>query len=221
MLPDGLSFDELNKLYDEQHDTEEKRRSMPYEKYFGEMDLSEEQIERRKETAGRVEEFVTLALMTLYYMQLAEVSDYGSVMSDVEQSYTSLLEDLGAPLTEFFSSQHPASMASDIVNTVMKAPEEIYNYTVDRAKMIAENEANFIWADAEFQDAMLTGKTRKRWSAIIDKRTRDTHREVNGTVVSISEPFYVGGYLMNFPGDQSLGAGAEEIVNCRCSVIYY
>lgn len=221
MLPDGLSFDELNKLYDEQHDTEEKRRSMPYEKYFGEMDLSEEQIERRKETAGRVEEFVTLALMTLYYMQLAEVSDYGSVMSDVEQSYASLLEDLGVPLTEFFSSQHPASMASDIVNTVMKAPEEIYNYTVDRAKMIAENEANFIWTDAEFQDAMLTGKTRKRWSAIIDKRTRDTHREVNGTVVPISEPFYVGGYLMNFPGDQSLGAGAEEIVNCRCSVIYY
>ena len=58
-IPDGqLSFDELNKLYSEQVN----ERSMPYDKFFGEMDLSREQIERRKETAKRIEDFMIPAL---------------------------------------------------------------------------------------------------------------------------------------------------------------
>ena len=54
----------------------------------------------------------------------------------------------------------------------------------------------------------------------IDDKTREDHVDVNGAVVPIDEPFIVGGYEMMYPGDESLGAGPEEIINCRCSVEY-
>lgn len=218
-MPEGLSFDELNKLYDEQHDG--KTRSMSYEQYFGEMDLSREQKQRRMETARNVEDFILLALMTMYYMQQDGGYDYASVTRDVAESYTSLLEELGIPLTAYFSAAHPQSVAAEIVNTTVQNPEEIYNYTIDRAMMIAENEANFIWNDAEFEEAVRSGKTRKRWRAIMDKRTRRTHAEANGQTVPIMEPFEVGGWLLLRPGDDSMGAPPEELVNCRCTVVYY
>jgi SPP1 gp7 family putative phage head morphogenesis protein len=60
----------------------------------------------------------------------------------------------------------------------------------------------------------------KTWVAINDSRTRPSHSAVGGTTVPFDQPFSVGGALMMRPGDASLGAGAEEIVNCRCSILY-
>ncbi len=54
----------------------------------------------------------------------------------------------------------------------------------------------------------------------MDKRTRDTHAEVDGTTLPIAEPFMVGDSFMLFPGDTSLDPSPEEIVNCRCHVEY-
>lgn len=57
----------------------------------------------------------------------------------------------------------------------------------------------------------------KKWSATTDKRTRDSHAEMNGDEVNINEPFRSPtGALLMHPGDTSLGAGAEDVVNCRC-----
>jgi SPP1 gp7 family putative phage head morphogenesis protein len=61
----------------------------------------------------------------------------------------------------------------------------------------------------------------KTWVAINDNRTRPSHSAVGGTTVPFDQPFSVGGALMMRPGDGSLGAGAEEIVNCRCSILYH
>jgi len=61
----------------------------------------------------------------------------------------------------------------------------------------------------------------KTWVAIRDARTRPTHAAVGGTTVPFDQPFTVGGAQMMRPGDASLGAGAGEIVNCRCSILYH
>lgn len=56
---------------------------------------------------------------------------------------------------------------------------------------------------------------RKRWVAILDARTRDTHREMNGVTVGIDEQFDLDGTLCDGPHDSVLPA--EEVVSCRCS----
>lgn len=69
------------------------------------------------------------------------------------------------------------------------------------------------------------GYTKKRWIGILDNRTRRSHRLLHGQVKNINEPFQVVDkkgvtVQMNYPGDRSLGAGPDQICNCRCFLIY-
>ncbi len=62
----------------------------------------------------------------------------------------------------------------------------------------------------------------KFWDSAGDKRTRHTHLELESRYkriggIPLDEPFVSSsGARMLYPGDTSLGAGADEIVNCRC-----
>lgn len=66
--------------------------------------------------------------------------------------------------------------------------------------------------------AVRRSAARRVWdSAGDDGRTRKSHLAMEGQEVGIDEPFRTpGGELLMFPGDTSLGASAEETVNCRC-----
>lgn len=60
----------------------------------------------------------------------------------------------------------------------------------------------------------------RTWRATQDARTRDTHAEMDGQERGIDEPFdSPSGAQMMYPGDTELGAGPEEIINCRCVLI--
>lgn len=59
----------------------------------------------------------------------------------------------------------------------------------------------------------------KEWVATPDDRTRPEHIEADGQRVPLDEPFNVGGELMMFPGDISLGASGWNTINCRCSMV--
>lgn len=61
----------------------------------------------------------------------------------------------------------------------------------------------------------------KTWWTVRDNKVRESHQAVHGTTVPYREPFNVGSSQMMRPGDDSLGAGAEEIINCRCSVLFH
>ena len=56
----------------------------------------------------------------------------------------------------------------------------------------------------------------EEWDASEDKATRPTHAAADGQKVIHGQPFTVGGFLMMYPGDESLGAPAREIIQCRC-----
>ena len=56
----------------------------------------------------------------------------------------------------------------------------------------------------------------RKWDATGDARTRPSHAAVDGQVVAYGEAFNVGGALLMFPGDTSLGAPGDEVINCRC-----
>ena len=59
---------------------------------------------------------------------------------------------------------------------------------------------------------------RKEWLATMDTRTRETHAEADGQTRGMDEPFTVGGFQMEQPGDPT--APPSEVVNCRCTVVF-
>lgn len=58
---------------------------------------------------------------------------------------------------------------------------------------------------------------RKRWYSVGDGRTRESHRDLNGTTVRFDEKFNVGGVMAD--GPHSTNLPAREVVNCRCRLI--
>ena len=59
----------------------------------------------------------------------------------------------------------------------------------------------------------------RAWDSAGDGKTRKTHAAADKQdPVPQGQPFIVGGYSLMYPGDTSLGAPAEEVINCRCYV---
>jgi hypothetical protein len=58
----------------------------------------------------------------------------------------------------------------------------------------------------------------KIWLATEDERTRETHSEADGQEVPLNEYFTVGDGELLYPGDPN--GPDEEIINCRCTIIY-
>jgi hypothetical protein len=95
-----------------------------------------------------------------------------------------------------------------------------------RAETISRTESLRILNEARdeatrqaFEQAGIDPATIKRtWRAIKDKRTRDTHSEMDGqTVVGMDTPFVSpSGAELMYPGDPS--APPSETINCRCTV---
>lgn len=56
----------------------------------------------------------------------------------------------------------------------------------------------------------------RRWSTMEDSRVRPSHREADGQTVGVDQPFIIGGYKCQYPGDPSLPA--EQRLGCRCYV---
>ena len=143
---------------------------------------------------------------------------FSEAIAEAQEAYQDILA--GADVSDYYREVHVPNAVNGVVNTMLQNPDNPFNFSVDRAIMIAENEANSIWNDAEYEEALRSGKKRKTWHTIIDKRTRGGHAEVNGQTKQITEPFEVNGELLQFPRDESLGASGGNIVNCRCSVTY-
>lgn len=57
----------------------------------------------------------------------------------------------------------------------------------------------------------------REWDSAGDGKVRNSHKLMDGQVVGIDEPFITpAGFGMMHPGDNSLGAPANEIIGCRC-----
>ena len=59
---------------------------------------------------------------------------------------------------------------------------------------------------------------RKQWLATLDGRTRDSHRNLDGQVKDIDDPFDSDYGKIMFPGDPSAHPG--DVYNCRCTLVY-
>lgn len=60
----------------------------------------------------------------------------------------------------------------------------------------------------------------KDWLTTRDGREREWHGDVDGQTRGLDEAFDVNGEQLDHPGDTSLGASADNIVNCRCTTVF-
>lgn len=88
-------------------------------------------------------------------------------------------------------------------------------FSLERAQRIAMNEANVIENYKHHLELKKTQVTHT-WDATLDELTRPHHYLADGLTVPIDEPFIIDGEMMMFPGDDSLGATAKNLINCRC-----
>ena len=209
-MSDNSRNDELNIL-----DAEDEYRSVPYEQYFSEMSLSNNEKEKRIELAKQLEDVILLVFMLIVNMKYTE----DQAVHFLRGKYEDVLSNFSN--VDMYLKGYIRDISHDIIHTTVKNIDDEYYTSYDRAVYIAENEANADMNYLQFVNAVKSGKSQKKWIDLRDGRERKTHKIVGGSVKPIDEPFEVGNSLMMYPKDRSLGAEAGEIVNCRCFVEYF
>lgn len=116
-------------------------------------------------------------------------------------------------------------MNGDGYSIVAKAIQKDIEVSKSRALTIARTELGRAKSQAMLDSAMQVKANgldiKKRWHATLDARTRHDHRELDGQVKRIDEPFEINGcsgqapYL--FVGVKS----ASENINCRCTLLTF
>ena len=94
------------------------------------------------------------------------------------------------------------------------------NIPKNNAMRIARTEAHRIQckatADAQWKAKEKGADVVKQWDSTLDGKTRSTHRELDGQIRELDEPFEVAGMSAMQPG----GFGkASEDCNCRCALL--
>lgn len=190
-----------------------------YEKYFGEMEISDKEKEDRKKLA---EDFEVIFLM-LFAMAVQDEENAESCYQYIDDRYCQIAAKyMGAKETPAYISEYAAQITKSIVDTTMENIDSKYYLSKDRAMLLAANEANSVGNYREQVQAVKKGYKFKVWRTMKDNRVRHTHVRLDEKKIGIFEHFNVGEAQMMFPRDTSLGADAfpEEIINCRCSLRY-
>ena len=211
--------------YDELNIRPDNRRSEPYKEYFSKMLISDKEKQERIAFSEQMEEVI------LYILALIETTiESGETKREYikTQFYDKYLDVIASyMLIDTYIKQYATDITKQIIDITFerlssedKSITDDYYLSNDRAMFISECEANSILNYRQYSKAVKSGKTKKKWIDVGDKRERKTHLEVGGTILPIDEPFSVGDSLLQFPKDTSLGASADEIVNCRCSIQY-
>lgn len=195
------------------------RRSEPFEQYFGDMDLTEEEKEKRIEVAENLDDLMLFIFALIAIMRESNAVDKDYIALQINSRYMTILQ--GYMGIDKYLEDYIRQFSNTFIQTTFDSIDDLWYLSSDRSRFIAENESETTWNYDEYRQAIERGKTRKQWVDIMDKRERKTHIEVGGTVIPIEDVFVVGNSLMRYPKDTLYGAKAKEIINCRCTIKYF
>lgn len=193
----GLTnFDELNTLSTTETTKDDRhkatRKKIPIHDYFENMQISEEEKEKRVRLAN------LLLADVLFLFALSKRNQDKQYLSEAFQKrYLSSVKKVAEPDQKM--QRYIQKVCDSIVDTTLKGgsltsskankPQDPYVVSVDRATNVAENEANAILNGDEYITAVKNGCTKKRWKSYRDERVRADHADVDGQVVDISRRF--------------------------------
>lgn len=193
--------------------------STPPEEYFGDMDLTEQQIDER---LRYTDEMYDAILDSMYeidtYKQFGEV-DYKEIQRALDANMAAIIA--GYVLLDDYLRQYIADYTELFIEVTQRHIDDEWYLSEDRALFGAENSANDALNYKDYKKAIADGYTHKQWHTELDNKVRDTHRMVEGKVIPIKDYFVVGDALMRFPKDEELAFDSpHELVNCRCTIKY-
>lgn len=145
------------------------------------------------------------------YMDTEATEKFASITETMSKKITT---EIGKMQAEGLTQSQMAKAIEELVNK-----PNFYRYNAIR---IVRTETAFAMNSAkvvsfESSDYLV----RKVWIAGGSSEPRAGHLQMNGVEVGEDEPFTLpDGTQMIYPGDSSLGAGADNIINCSCSVGY-
>lgn len=192
-----------------------ERISIPYDEYFGEMDLTDEE---KKERIKLAKELEVLFLFLFMAYNKEQVNETKKILQDKYKDIATAF--IGAEKVSSYIEEYAKKIIDETIRVTNENIDDPYYTSWDRAMAISENEANVIGNYRQQLQAIKSGKKNKTWLTMNDNKVRHTHKEIDSLTIPIFEPFQVGDSKMMFPKDSSLGANAKEIAGCRCIVQY-
>ena len=185
------------------------------------MQISEKQKRERIRLAERLQEELIYMLALMFY----SYPDINLSMAlEMKDRYMQALIDLGIASSVANSMAdlelQAAKFSTDMVETTQRHKDEPYYFSEDRARLMSEDQSNFVYDIEDFAEAIEAGMRYKTWNTVGDNRVRESHAEVEGLTIPINEPFQLQGGLLNYPHDTSLGCDENEVIACRCTLSY-
>lgn len=148
-----MEFDALNTL-----DKPYKKRAIPYDEYFGDMDLDDEQIESRMSFSRDTEDMLLFIFALLSVMRDYGVEDFEYLKSELKARYLIVIGEY-VDIDDYLS-WYASDFSDSFIDTTVKNIDIEWFLSDDRAMFDAENEANNVLNYSEFVKAILNGKTK-------------------------------------------------------------
>lgn len=191
-----------------------------YEKYFSEVGLPEDAKEDRVILAMAFEDELLPILAGVEERRRNGLPFFAWLLAALQTAYMNVaLNRMG--LSEDAVRPYAVEFAEEVALSTFDHVDDPYYTSADRAVNVSATESNAINNQGDRVDAKDNGYTFKEWHSILDGREREWHHDADGDIVPIDEPFEVGGELLMYPLDTSLGATADNIANCRCWASYF
>ncbi len=201
-------FDELNDLSQDE--------ILDINAYFDEMELSDEEKEKRKEFSKSMTNIMLFIFALFAVMRQYDYINKRYIISQLQSRYSELAKKHNIGIDDRIKT-YINDFAEEITNTTERHIDEEYFLSQDRATIISVNEAQTVLGYSELLGAIKNGYTKKKWLTERDNKVRKTHIELDGLTIDINTPFLVGDSLMMYAHDGvTFGADVKELANCRC-----
>lgn len=138
---------------------------------------------------------------------------YTRLGEDVKKLKASIRAELSRGITQ-------GASYNQIAVKIAKGMKSDYNTAYNSAARIARTEGHRIQCqsayDAQKAAASKGADVVKQWNSVLDGRTRPHHRQLDGQIRELDEPFEIGTLTADYPG--AFGRASEDC-NCRCALL--
>lgn len=155
------------------------------------------------------------------------VSRHAFVVSQLAQTENLLVAIPQETYNRIFAEITDGVNAGETVDAIAKRVDDVLSWDGSenwpgRARNIAMTETTRAYGAgtlaAGMEQSRVTGRLlQKQWDTRGDTHVRETHRAVDGEIRALTEPFMVGGFPMQMPGDVT--APPDEVCGCRCRLL--